>query len=510
MFLKTINEFRSAIHHPFTSIICLDSNSITDRQVENIVQQGTLGFNCLAYTPAGTFDSNTKKLISDKTLDNVLKAEKVKGYDQKSCLIVKRTSGQLRNPAVIDVMKHIIELNNSKENFEFKFVIVDNDLEKIPPELKKYTAFIKIPLPNEQDRFEVVGDFIKDLGLNIKAEIHKNIANTLAGLTHSCIEEILVKAYQRGGNITSADIPFIKEERKKHLTKDSLVQICDTDEGLDVLGGMDNLKEHIKKDAEIFKNRAAAKKYGVTLPRGILLSGHPGCGKTLVAKAISKELGVPLLIGNMSDLADKYYGETEKNLKKVLKTADEIGPCVLFFDEFEKSLAGRSDDSSSSAIASRLLGNLLIWSQEHTSEAYLVITVNDLSKIPPELLRKGRFDELYYVDLPTMEERQDIFTIHLKKKNHWSNQIDTVKLAQNTELFSGAEIESVVNNAIKDDFLRGKKGLTTDLLLNIAKSTTPLARAREDRIEALRKSYLEANLTPASSLYITQEQRDDE
>lgn len=224
----------------------------------------------------------------------------------------------------------------------------------------------------------------------------------------------------------------------------------------------------------------------------------PGCGKSLTAKATANLFEVPLLRLDIGKLMGKYVGESEDNLRKAIKTAEAVSPCVLWIDELEKAFAGVGGNGGGSDITTRLFGNFLTWLQEKESSVYVLATSNDISKLPPEFLRKGRFDELFLVNLPNDEERRSIFEIHLKKRGKFNHAIDTIKLLKATEGFCGADIEAVVKETIETAFFSDDKTITTEKLLETIKITKPISVTLKKDIEALQKKFEEFDFKAAN------------
>ena len=261
-------------------------------------------------------------------------------------------------------------------------------------------------------------------------------------------------------------------------------------ETIDDIGGLENLKEWFERKAKVYKNIAKAKKYGVDMPKGVLIAGVPGCGKSLNAKAAANLFEVPLLRLDMGRLMGKYVGESESNLRNAIALAEAISPCVLWIDELEKAFAGIGGTGGGAEVTTRLFGNFLTWMQEKDSLTFVVATANDITKLPPELLRKGRFDEIFYVGLPDRAERETIFKIHIAKRRSMDlNSIDISKLVDKTEGFSGADIEGVVKDAIESAFSDDKVSIQTSDILEAIKNTHSLSEIMKDALEKMKQEY---------------------
>ncbi len=248
---------------------------------------------------------------------------------------------------------------------------------------------------------------------------------------------------------------------------------------LDQIGGLEELKKWLRLRGSVFKGEAGTE--GLDLPKGVLLTGVPGCGKSLVAKTIAGTWGVPLILLDPSRLYSKFVGESEQRLASALQTIDAMSPAIVWIDEIEKGFATGEDGG----VSRRILGTFLRWLQDRTSRVFVVATANDVTALPPELLRRGRLDETFFVDLPGQESRERILAIHLAKRGHDPSQFDTDDLAAALEGFSGAEIETAVVGAMYRAF-GNESSLTQDLLQEEAKATVPLSVSRREEVASLR------------------------
>ena len=259
---------------------------------------------------------------------------------------------------------------------------------------------------------------------------------------------------------------------------------------IDDIGGLDSLKQWFIRKAKIYKNMDKAKRYGVDIPKGVLIAGVPGCGKSLNAKAAASLFEVPLLRLDMGRLMGKYVGESESNLRNAIALAEAISPCVLWIDELEKAFAGIGGDGGGAEVTTRLFGNFLTWMQEKNSPTFVVATANDIIKLPPELLRKGRFDEIFYVGLPNESEREKIIQIHVKKRR--SQDLKNIKISElvaKTKGFSGADIEGVIKDAVETAFADDKSSVQTEDILNAIDNTHSLSEIMRESLEKMTKEY---------------------
>lgn len=255
--------------------------------------------------------------------------------------------------------------------------------------------------------------------------------------------------------------------------------------GMDAVGGLDNLKAWLVSRRAAYTPEARA--YGLPAPRGALLVGVSGCGKSLIAKAIATAWGVPLLKLDLGAIKSKFVGDSEAKIRRVFSVIDTVGRCVVWGDEFEKSMAGATDGSADGGVSSDALGAFLNWSQERKGEAFVMATANDVSKLPPELMRKGRFDDIWFVDLPTRSERQDVLWAALASHGRGDAFIDSAAISDASDTFTGAEVAALVPDAMYLAFSDNAREITTEDLLSAAKSVVPLARTAKDKIDKLRE-----------------------
>ncbi|MCD7957355.1 MAG: AAA family ATPase [Lachnospiraceae bacterium] len=270
-------------------------------------------------------------------------------------------------------------------------------------------------------------------------------------------------------------------------------------ETINDIGGLENLKTWFRRKAKVYKNLNKAEAFGVDMPKGVLIAGISGCGKSLTAKAAASLFEVPLLRLDMGRLMGKYVGESEENMRKATSLAEAISPCVLWIDEIEKAFAGIGGTGGGAEVTTRLFGNFLTWMQEKRSPVFVVATANDVTKLPPELLRKGRFDEIFYVGLPKKGERRRIFEIHIQKRRPQDlAAIDLNELATKTEGFSGADIEGVIKDAIESAFADDKDRIQTQDVLVAIRNTHSLSEIMKEDLDRLAKIYETGNFKNAS------------
>jgi SpoVK/Ycf46/Vps4 family AAA+-type ATPase len=371
---------------------------------------------------------------------------------------------------------------------------------ELPSELATLASLVKLELPTEEDlralAQEVFGTLSREhrLGPPPDPDILDKIATALRGLTLFEAERALTRAVLDDLTLGPRDIEVIAQMKKEILSRDRVLDCVPQKEGLDDAGGLHGLKAWLEKRRDALTPEA--KKFGVEAPRGILLLGVQGCGKSLAAKAVAKTWSLPLLRLEPGRLFDKFVGESEKNLDRALATAERMAPCVLMIDEIEKGFASVVSSESDGGLSRRILGRLLGWMQEREAPVFLVATCNQITALPPELMRKGRFDEIFFIDLPAADERRQIFAIHLTRRHREPKGFDLVALAGASEGFSGAEVEQAVVAALYTAFAR-RAELVTEHILEEIKATRPLSVTRAEEIEALRE-WAKGRTVPAS------------
>lgn len=359
----------------------------------------------------------------------------------------------------------------------------------LPPELEKLAAFFRLDLPSESElrllAKQVVGDLSRQhkIKIDLSSDGFDRLIESMKGLTLFEAERVLTKAVLRDLALTHDDLDVVLEAKREVLEKDGVLEFFPVEEGMGGIGGLENLKRWLEKRKKAFT--AEAKRFGIPPPKGIILLGVQGCGKSLAAKAIAKAWALPLLKMEPGRLYDKYVGESDKNLEKALKIAERMAPCVLMIDEIEKGFAGTGSSDADAGLSKRIVGRLLGWLQERKAPVFVVATCNQVNAMPPELMRKGRFDEIFFIDLPDPGARKAIFAVHLAKRKRNPGDFDLDTLARSAEGFSGAEIEQAVVSALYTAFSRGSD-LDTPLLLEELKATVPLSVTRHEDITALR------------------------
>ena len=481
-------------------------NSGDYKEIDTIVKEATKDYKNKAiyeYRAFGAVDFETKgkeETISD--LYGFLDILYSEGIKTNVFLLIKNAEEEMKDARNIAYIKKIAETRYSSPDYNFTIIVV-SETETVPKELEKFTSILDIPNMSKDEIETYILKFSKANNIKVDEKDIGEIAISLKGLTKLEIDHVLNMIIESKNNISISGRDIIIKEKGQIIKKSSILEIIDFKEKIEDIGGLEGLKEWLKSKAQVFRRLDEAKKFGVDTPKGVLLVGMPGCGKSLAAKASARLFNVPLLRLDIGRLLGKYVGESEHNMRVALKTAESISPCILWIDEIEKAFAGINQDGGASDITKRLFGQFLTWLQEKENTVFVVATANDITAFPPEFLRKGRFDEVFFIDFPNEEERERIFEIHLEKRGKLTDDIDINKLAKQTEGYCGADIEEVVKNAVENIFIletenEEEKEITTQDLLESAKNIDSLTNILADKIEILKKSYDKFKIKSAS------------
>lgn len=488
--------------------ICTYDESKTDGYILDVAdRKKTLEWNGVD----GLVDFKTKasqNIGRDHSLGAVL-SFLAKGRElDRTLLVIKDADGQLASEGmhgqpeaekVIALLKEIARKIREKDGGIDATVIIVSPTLHIPKSLEKLVTVLELDLPDEKDISAIINNFIQNYGISALPEkFLDEMVTAFKGLLESEIKDILSLAYAQDGELTGKTLKLIFDQKQQMILKAGVLEMIPLKESIEDIGGLENLKEWIRNKAKVFKNLKSAMEFGVTMPKGVLIAGVPGCGKSLSAKAAGKLFDVPLLRLDMGRLMGKYVGESEENMRKAIKLAEAISPCVLWVDELEKAFAGIGSGGGGD-VTTRLFGAFLTWMQEKTSAAFVVATANDITKLPPELLRKGRFDEIFYVPLPNEDERLKIFEIHLNKRRNQDVQgIDINELVSETEGYSGADIEGVISESIESVFVKGSGKITTEDILKCIHNTHSLSEIMKEPLEEMAKLYEDRKFKKAS------------
>ena len=444
-----------------------------------------------AQNPAHRSGERTREPMA--VLNEILQA------DTDAVYILKDFHPNLDKPEVI---RQLRDLSDALRRSRKCLLLVSPTL-TLPIELEKQITVLDLPLPGEDELRRLLERIVGESRTNRRFQVdltpeqeHALIQAT-RGLTIAEAENAYALAIVRDGRLDGDDIQAIIEEKRQVIRKSGGLEYCDTSDDISDVGGMDILKDWLERRKRAFTEEA--RKYGLPHPRGILLMGVQGCGKSLLAKTVAQQWQIPLLRMDMSRIFQGYIGSSEQNMRRALDGAESLAPVVLWIDEIEKAFAGmESSGAADSGTTSRVVGLFLTWLQEKAGPVFVVATANEVRNLPPELLRKGRLDEIFFVDLPRRPERQEILDIHLRKRRRDPEKFDMRALRHACKGYSGAEIEQAIVSAMHDSFFEDREVETRDILKSFQEQV-PLSTTMRERIEDLR-GWARDRARPVSSL----------
>jgi len=369
-------------------------------------------------------------------------------------------------------------------------VVITGSGVEFPAELAPVVTSVVLPAPSEQEYRDLITQIVRDVSERQHVTVQASpeeltvLIRHLKGLTLMETEKILTKAIIEDACLSVDDIQDVIDAKKAVVEREGLLEYYPVEQTMADIADLVQLKAWLSKRAAVVRDPEKAKAFGLQFPKGVLLIGVPGCGKSLSAKAVAAEWRLPLLKLDPSNLYNKFVGESEQNFKRAMAAAERMAPVVLWIDELEKAFAaGGSEDGG---VSQRILGTFMSWMQERRGDVFIVATANDISRLPPEFLRKGRFDEIFFVDLPNTSTREEIFKIHLRSRNQDPANYQAESLARMTEGFSGSEIEVVVVAALYTAFSHGSPMDTQAITIEIQR-TRPLSVTMAERISELRE-----------------------
>jgi SpoVK/Ycf46/Vps4 family AAA+-type ATPase len=464
------------------------------------------------------FDSDDFEADEDNHLDDWL-SDKYKRAEknEKQFLVLKDILNGDNDSYSISYIKEIAEKSVINGN-KIIIIIAESRTDLFPKELESLLTIIDIKPLNDEDIKSTIRKFVDEYKIDCpfidNTDRMKEFSYPFKGLQQYQIEQILatavVKRLEKKGDyklsMSNEQLDLVLEEKEQLIKKSGILEIINHSGNFDKIGGLEGLKSYLRDKEVVYKDIVNAKEFGVERPKGILIAGMPGCGKSLAAKSTATLFNVPLVRLDIGSLLGKYIGESEANMRKALSLSESFSPCVLWIDELEKAFAGINGGGKNegSEVVMRLFGQFLTWMQEKDNDVYIVATANDIDSLPPELLRRGRFDDLFFVKLPNQTEREKIFRLKFESKKKDVNLIDFSKLAMETEGYAGSDIESIVNTAIEKKYIELKrnnsasKQFTTDFVLDIAKSKKSISKMLGDKIKKLEEKYKELDLINAS------------
>ena len=394
---------------------------------------------------------------------------------------------ELARPEVADLLREAARQLAGRSG---AIVLTGTDV-KLPDALRAEVGPLQLPLPARADYEKLQARVLKDVSARMGVQVvltpadQDRLLANLQGLTLTEAEKLLTRVIVEDGRLDAADIRHVVEAKRELVERDGLLEFQPATESLDEMADLVQLKGWLEKRRSFMEDPQRAADFGLAFPRGVLLVGVPGCGKSLCAKAVASAWALPLVRLDPGALYDKYIGETEQNFRRAMASADRLAPLVLWIDEIEKAFAAGGEDADGGT-SQRVLGTFLSWLQERRGDVFVVATANDVQRLPAELLRKGRFDETFFVDLPGETAREAILTIHLRRRKQAPDQFDVAMLARESGGYSGAELEQVVISALYTAFSAGTP-LTTELLLDELSKTPPIASTAREKIAFLRQ-----------------------
>jgi len=418
---------------------------------------------------------------------------------EPTLVVLKDFHPFLQDPAVVRALR---ELGHALKSTYTTVLLLSPTL-ALPPELEKEISVLDVPLPTRSDLLQLLKEIVGVLrqGGKVKVELTNQDAEGLIkaaqGLTLAEAENAFAKAVAHDGKLWRDDIQLVLEEKRQVIRKSGLLEYHAPEQRLADVGGLANLKSWLDRRGTAFGE--AARKYGLPEPKGLLLLGVQGCGKSLTAKAVAAQWGLPLLRLDMGRIFSGLIGSSEENLRKAIHVAESVAPVVLWVDEIEKGLSGvASSGASDGGVTARVFGALLTWLQEKTAPVFVVATANRIELLPPELLRKGRFDDIFFIDLPAELERREILDIHVRKRGRDPARYDLALLSRTAEGFSGAELEEVIVAALYESFAEGGELEQRHLERAVAEAL-PLSTTMREEIERLRQ-WARTRTRPASGI----------
>ncbi len=433
------------------------------------------------------------------TADPVQVLANLEAMTLEAVFVLKDFHRHLDNPVVVRRLRDVGQKFSSNR----RTLVLTSPSIEMPPELASLVEYLDLPLPDVARLRQIIEETFKrlstthTLALKLDGAGVDAMGGNLRGLTEEEAERAVSQALVTRYALTPESVTDVLEAKKELLRHSGMLEFIDASDTMASVGGLENLKRWLAQRRGAWEDDARA--FGLEPPRGMIILGVQGCGKSLCARAVAGEWKLPLVKFDTAAVYDKYIGETEKRIQKVFRVAEGLAPCVLWIDELEKVFAGSGPDSASvdAGVSSRLLASFLSWMQDRKAPVFVAATCNNVTVLPPELIRKGRFDELFFVDLPNQAERKQIFSIQLKKRKRNPEAFDLDRVATAAKGYSGAEIDAAVQTAMYAAYSE-KKDVSTQGLMDALKATVPLSTTRAEEIEELRH-WARERAVPASA-----------
>jgi ATP-dependent 26S proteasome regulatory subunit len=428
--------------------------------------------------------ASSKALVEPGKVAAALRYVKETAYP--AIYLFKDVGPHCKDPQVVRAIRDLYFSPSSR-----LWTLILIDAASTPPEVRRLAVPFDVGWPEEDELEEIVRATFQDVQRRslqqVESKLTKHelemLVQSLRGLTSEEAARVVAGAIRADNILDVSDLPRIVDAKRNLLGTTGCLESIAADVSPDEIGGLNNLKRWLNTRRGGFSSRAL--EFGLDPPRGILLLGVQGCGKSLCAKVVASAWRMPLMRMDPGVLYQKFIGESEARLREALRQAESMSPVVLWIDEIEKAFASAGSDSADGGLSQRMFGTLLSWMQDHRAPIFLIATANNLDQLPPELMRKGRFDEIFFVDLPEPKERETIFAIHLKKRNRDKSQFDLPRLTAVSAGLSGAEIEQAVISGLYAAFA-DKVECTTDHIFAAIQATQPLSVVMRERVEHLR------------------------
>jgi ATP-dependent 26S proteasome regulatory subunit len=438
-------------------------------------------------SPVGSDTGASPRTAMYNTADPVQALANLESMTSEAVFVLKDFHRHMDNPVVVRRLRDV----GQKFSANRRTLVLTAPAIEMPPELVSLVEFLDLPLPDRGRLREIIRETYTRMASThaLKLQLDSNgvdvMAANLRGLTEEAAERAISQTVVGRLALSPECITDVLDAKKALLKRSEMLEFVDSTDTMSSVGGLDNLKRWLEQRRGAWDDGAL--KFGLEPPKGVIILGVQGCGKSLCARAVAGEWKLPLVKFDTAAVYDKFIGETEKRIQKVFKVAEGLAPCVLWIDELEKVFAGSGPDSASAdaGVSSRLLASFLSWMQDRKPAVFVAATCNNVTVLPPELIRKGRFDELFFVDLPSVDERKQVFSIQLTKRKRNPADYDLDRVAEAAKGFSGAEIESAVQTGLYAAFAR-KLELSTEDLLTALSSTVPLSVTRAEEIATLR------------------------
>jgi AAA+ superfamily predicted ATPase len=460
----------------------------------------------------GAGDAAVRRQADRKTCDPVAALDSVIGEVEPAVYLFKDMHRHLLLPPEgcpgnINNVRRVREASALLRD-TYKTLVIVGPVLRLPTELQKDVTVVEFDLPRVPEIGRLLDNILEDvksnprLKVDLDSEGKERLLHAARGLTLREAENVFAKTLVIDGRLDADDVKHVYGEKQQIIRKGGLLEYCEPDVDLRHVAGLDNLKDWLAKRQEAFSQRAVD--FGLPAPKGMLLLGVQGCGKSLCAKATASFWKLPLLRFDMGRMFGSYVGSSEENVRQAIQTAEGVAPCVLWTDEIDKAFSGAANSGGSDGgTAARVFGTFLTWLSEKKSPVFVVATANNISQLPPELLRKGRLDDIFFVDLPNQEEREAILRVHLELRGRDPDKFRLAKLASLADGFSGAEIEEAIVAGLFDVFSGGGE-LNDQVIAKAIKETVPLSKTMGEDLDRLRH-WSRGRARPASRLAVAEE-----